>query len=94
MLSFELFQPILLGLIFLTLKFWIEGAVLAGTGLFFIVFVESYASWKTRIPGRKSLTSPITRNSLETFGNAARRYLENNTSTINDNNVPGTNVSR
>jgi hypothetical protein len=82
-------QPILLGLIFLTRQFWIEGGVLIGTGLFVIVFVESYTSWKTRLPGRKSL-SPITRNSLETFTNAARRYIENDTGTINDSSVPGT----
>ena len=83
------FQPILLGLIFLTREFWIEGGVLIGTGLFVVVFVESYTSWKTRLPGRKSL-SPITRNSLETFANTARRYLENDTGTINDSSVPGT----
>ena len=83
------FQPILLGLIFLTRQFWIEGGVLIGTGLFVIVFVESYTSWKTRLPGRKSL-SPITRNSLETLTNAARLYVENDTGTVNDSSVPGT----
>ena len=83
------FQPILLGLIFLTRQFWIEGGVLIGTGWFVIVFVELYTSWKTRLPGRKFL-SPITRNSLETFANAARRYVENDSGTINDSTPPGT----
>jgi calcium permeable stress-gated cation channel len=83
------FQPILLGLIFLTRQFWIEGGVLVGTGFIVIVFVEFYASWKTSLPGRKSL-SPITRNSLETFANATRRYFENDSGTINDSSVPGT----
>ena len=83
------FQPILLGLIFLTRQFWIEGGVLIGSGLFVIVFVESYTSWKTRLPGRKIL-SPITRNSLETFANGAGRYFENDTGTANDSSPPGT----
>ncbi|KAF8807999.1 hypothetical protein BYT27DRAFT_7190091 [Phlegmacium glaucopus] len=83
------FQPILLGLVFLTRQLWIEGGVLIGTGLFVIVFVESYTTWKTRLPGRKFL-SPITRNSLETFANTADRYLQNETSTINDSSAPGT----
>lgn len=83
------FQPILLGLIFLTRQLWILGGVLIATGLFVIVFMESYTSWKTRLPGRKSL-SPITQNSLETFATAAHRYLENDTSTINDSSAPGT----
>ena len=83
------FQPILLGLIFLTRQFWIEGGVLIGTGWFVIVFVELYTSWKTRLPGRKSL-SPITQNSLETFANAERQFVENDTGTINDSSPPGT----
>ena len=83
------FQPILLGLIFLTRQFWIEGGVLIGTGLFVIVFVESYTNWKTRLPGRKCL-SPITQNSLETFANAAHRYVESDTGTINDSSALGT----
>lgn len=83
------FQPILLGLIFLTRQFWIEGGVLIGTGLFVIVFVEAYTSWKTRLPGRKSL-SPITQNSLETFTDTARQNVENDTGTINESSAPGT----
>ncbi|KAJ3721861.1 hypothetical protein C8R42DRAFT_709961 [Lentinula raphanica] len=65
------FQPILLGLIYLSRKVWIEGGVLIGTGLVVIIFVEIYATWKTRLPGRSSL-SPITKDSLATFRNAAR----------------------
>ena len=53
------------------------------------MFVEVYTNWKTRLPGRKSL-SPITRNSLETFADTARRYVENDTGTINDSTPPGT----
>ncbi|KAJ7620563.1 hypothetical protein DFH06DRAFT_67290 [Mycena polygramma] len=65
------FQPILLGLIFLSRTFWIEGGVLCGVGLFVIIFVEAYASAKTRQPGRRSL-SPITRDSLSSFAAAMR----------------------
>ncbi|KAG6842425.1 hypothetical protein C0991_007555 [Blastosporella zonata] len=59
-------QPILLGLIFLSREIWIEGGVLAGTGVAVVIFVEAYTAWKMRLPGRKFL-SPITRNSLDTF---------------------------
>jgi hypothetical protein len=68
------FQPILLGLIFLSRKFWIEGGVLCGTGLFVIVFVEIYVITRTRQPGRGSLPAitrgslpAITRDSLSSF---------------------------
>lgn len=60
------FQPGLLGLIFLSRHFWIEGGFLAGAGLAVIIFVESYTSRKTRLPGRASL-SAITKDSLDTF---------------------------
>ncbi|KAG2022753.1 hypothetical protein CC2G_000479 [Coprinopsis cinerea AmutBmut pab1-1] len=68
------FQPILLGLIFLSREIWIEGGVLVGTGVFVIVFVESYCAWKTRLPGFRSL-SPATRNSVELFMGGADTYL-------------------
>jgi calcium permeable stress-gated cation channel len=42
-----------------------------GAGVGVIVFVEAYSMWKTRLPGRDSL-SPITRDSLRTFGITAR----------------------
>ncbi|KAK7029822.1 MPN domain-containing protein [Favolaschia claudopus] len=64
-------QPILLGLIFLSREFWIEGGVLVGTGVFVIIFVELFAAIKTRQPGRRSL-SPIVKNSLDAFNKAAR----------------------
>ncbi|KAG6851331.1 hypothetical protein H0H93_005729 [Arthromyces matolae] len=63
-------QPLLLGLIFLSREFWIEGGVLAGSSLAVFVFFGTYTSWKMRLPGRRSL-SPITRNSLKTFEKAA-----------------------
>lgn len=65
------FQPILLGLIFLSREFWIEGGVLVGAGVCVIIFVESYASLKTRTHGRKAL-SPITQDSLTNFTNATK----------------------
>ncbi|KAJ6542659.1 hypothetical protein B0H19DRAFT_957413 [Mycena capillaripes] len=65
------FQPILLGLIFLSRKIYIEGGVLCGTGLFVLVFVEVYVITKTRQPGRGSL-SPIARDSLSSFAAAMR----------------------
>ncbi|KAF8918953.1 hypothetical protein CPB85DRAFT_1557866 [Mucidula mucida] len=68
------FQPILLGLIFLANEIWIEGGVLAGTGVGVIIFVEIYTSWKTRQPGRSSL-SAITRDSLATFADTAKRNV-------------------
>ena len=65
------FQPILLGLILLSRNFWIEGGILIGSGVAVIIFVEFYASWKTRLPGQKAL-SAITQNSLHTFAGTAR----------------------
>ncbi|KAJ7619547.1 hypothetical protein FB45DRAFT_931060 [Roridomyces roridus] len=65
------FQPILLGLIFLSREFWIEGGVLIGTGFFVILFVEIYVTLRTRLPGRGSLAA-ITRDSLDSFQAAAK----------------------
>jgi hypothetical protein len=65
------FQPLLLGLILLSRRLWIEAGLLLGTALFVIVFVEAYAHWKTRLPGRGSL-SAITQDSLDNFVAAAR----------------------
>src|SRR5271155_3213779 len=59
-------QPLLLGLILLSRKFWIEGGILLGTAVVVIIFVKSYTTWKTRLPGRKSLR-PIAQDSLRTF---------------------------
>lgn len=65
------FQPLILGLVLLSRELWIEGGVLCGAALFVVVFVESYCAWKTRIPGRRSL-SPVTKDALTTFTRAAR----------------------
>ncbi|KAF5323627.1 hypothetical protein D9611_005517 [Ephemerocybe angulata] len=69
------FQPLLLGLIFLSRRYWIEGGILVGAGVFVIIFVESYCSLKARLPGPRSLT-PITKNSLERFASGADQYLD------------------
>lgn len=65
------FQPLILGLIFLSRRLWIEGGVLCGTAIVVVIFVEAYCRWKTRLPGPKSLNN-ITRDSLDAFGRAAR----------------------
>ncbi|KAI5898056.1 uncharacterized protein SCHCODRAFT_080873 [Schizophyllum commune H4-8] len=65
------FQPILLGLIYLSRELWIEGGILCGVGGAVILFMEGYASWKTRLPGRKSL-SHVTQDSLDRFVEIAR----------------------
>lgn len=65
------FQPILLGLIYLTRRLFIEGGVLIGVGIVALVFVEVYASRKTKLPGRGSL-STVTQNALDVFENSAR----------------------
>ncbi|KAH9835893.1 uncharacterized protein C8Q71DRAFT_870275, partial [Rhodofomes roseus] len=64
-------QPLVLGLIFLSRDLWIEGGILCGFAAFTLIFVESYAAWRIRLPGRRSL-SPITQDSLETFTRTAR----------------------
>ncbi|KAJ7353567.1 hypothetical protein DFH08DRAFT_956621 [Mycena albidolilacea] len=64
-------QPILLGLIFLSREFWIEGGVRCDTGIFVVIFVEIYVITKTRQPGRGSL-SQITRDSLDAFRRTMR----------------------
>ena len=64
-------QPILLGLILLTRKLWIEGGVLVGAGLFTLIFVEVYTRLKERSPGRSAL-NPVSQHALESFGKAAK----------------------
>jgi hypothetical protein len=56
---------------------WIEGGILAGVGVAVIVFVESYTNWKTKLPGKKSL-SAITQDSLDTFASTARPFSRRN----------------
>ncbi|KXN88932.1 hypothetical protein AN958_06803 [Leucoagaricus sp. SymC.cos] len=82
-------QPILLGLVYLSRKIWIEGAVLAGTGAAVILFVEIYATMRLRLPGRGSLSS-ITKDSLDHFASAADHYLvENVEGTTNGSSTRG-----
>lgn len=64
-------QPLVLGLILLSRRLWIEAGALLGTSLVVALFVELFCSLKMREPGVRSL-SPMTRNSLETFRTAAR----------------------
>jgi len=73
------FQPILLGLLFLTRRLWIEGGVLIGVGFLCILLVEAYGAWKLRLPGRNSL-STVTQNSLDTFEERARPGGQRDTS--------------
>ncbi len=83
------FQPILLGLIFLDRRIWIEGGILAGTGVVIILFVEIYTTMRLRLPGRRSL-SPITRDSLDHFASAADRYrVDESEGTTNDSITRG-----
>ncbi|KAI0375116.1 hypothetical protein BV20DRAFT_960185 [Pilatotrama ljubarskyi] len=64
------FQPLLLGLIFLSRRLWVEGGILCGAALFVVLVVESFCSWRTSRPGLASL-SPITVDSLATFQQTA-----------------------
>lgn len=65
------FQPILLGLILLTRRLFVEGGVLIGVGVAGIVLVELYVAWKSRLPGRKSLNA-VTLNALQKFEDRAK----------------------
>ena len=65
------FQPLVLGLVFLTRRLWIEGGILVGTAFFVVLVVETFCNWRTKLPGRSSL-SPITQNSLKTFEQSAK----------------------
>ncbi|KAI0639520.1 hypothetical protein C8Q77DRAFT_1043851 [Trametes polyzona] len=65
------FQPLLLGLIFLSRRIWIEGGILCGAAFLVVLIVESFCSWRTRLPGRRAL-SPIAQDSLATFERTAR----------------------
>ncbi|KAI0328490.1 hypothetical protein GY45DRAFT_1355089 [Cubamyces sp. BRFM 1775] len=64
------FQPLLLGLIFLSRRLWIEGGVLCGAAFLTVLIVESFCNWRTSLPGRRSL-SPITLDCLATFEQTA-----------------------
>ncbi|KAI0073700.1 hypothetical protein K474DRAFT_1666269 [Panus rudis PR-1116 ss-1] len=69
-------QPLILGLILLSRRLWIEGGILCGTAFLVAVFVEIYCSWKMRVPGRRSLSN-VTRESLDTFMRVARPTASN-----------------
>ncbi|CDO75477.1 hypothetical protein BN946_scf184935.g13 [Trametes cinnabarina] len=64
------FQPLILGLIFLSRRLWIEGGVLCGAAFLVSVIAESFCEWRMGLPGRRSL-SPITLDSLATFERSA-----------------------
>ena len=71
-------QPLLLGLIFLSRRLWIEGGVLCGTAVFVVGFVEAYCRRRTRASGGATTTTTtaqlgvVTRDSLATFARTAR----------------------
>ena len=50
----------------MTRRLFIEGGILVGLGAFSILLVEAFAHWKTRLPGRKSL-STVTLTALDKF---------------------------
>ncbi|KAG7099739.1 hypothetical protein E1B28_001554 [Marasmius oreades] len=62
-------QPLLVGLIFLSRRLWIEGGVLAGVAVFVVIFIEIFTS--IRMSDRKTLSN-ITKDSVETFFSTAR----------------------
>ncbi|KAI0825014.1 hypothetical protein BC628DRAFT_1339042 [Trametes gibbosa] len=63
-------QPLLLGLVFLSRQIWIEGGILCGAAVLVVIIVESFCTWRTRLPGRRSLSS-LTLDSLATFEQTA-----------------------
>lgn len=65
------FQPILLGLIFLSRRLWTEGGILIGFGVAVIIAVELYAYWKTKQPSRNTL-SAVTLDSIDRFEERAK----------------------
>ncbi|KAK2461512.1 hypothetical protein APHAL10511_005975 [Amanita phalloides] len=87
-------QPILLGLIFLTRKLWIEGCALLGVAVIVVLFVEVYTSRKTRIK-RRNVLSPIVQDSLNRFQETAtdtgRTYLDGR-ETTGDTSGQGTRI--
>ncbi|KAF9270732.1 hypothetical protein L218DRAFT_952811 [Marasmius fiardii PR-910] len=62
-------QPLLVGLIFLSRRLWIEGGVLAGTAVFVVIFIETFT--RIRMSERKNLSN-ITKDSVWTFVSTAR----------------------
>ena len=64
-------QPLIVGLILLSRKLWIEGGILCGAAFLVAVAVEASCAWRTRQPGKRSL-SVVAQNSLDTSAGAAR----------------------
>lgn len=69
------FQPILLGLIFMTRHIFIEGGILVGVGAVTIVATETYTSWKMSVPGMASLNN-VTQAALDIFEETATFGLQ------------------
>ncbi|EKM61349.1 uncharacterized protein PHACADRAFT_84832 [Phanerochaete carnosa HHB-10118-sp] len=65
------FQPLILGLILLSRELWIEGGILCGTALLVVLVAEGFCAWRTRLPGKRSL-SVVAQDSLGTFAQAAK----------------------
>jgi hypothetical protein len=80
------FQPLLLGLILLSRKFWAEGGALVGVAVALIIFVEVYTGLKSRQPGRSSL-SAITRDCLDTFADTAKDRGRHSKNGIDDESM-------
>ena len=86
------FQSILLGLIYLTRRLFIEGGILVGVGVFAIFLVEIYTNYKMKLPGRKSLHEE-THQALQVFeetAHAKRRIIDEEESSgqLNVNSRP------
>jgi hypothetical protein len=77
------FHPILLGLILLSRRFWIEGSILITSGVVVILIVEFYTNAKTRLPGRQYL-SRATQDSLQRFENGTPQQTYDDNDTLHD----------
>lgn len=72
-------QPLLLGLVLLSRRLWIEGGILSGTALVVAGIVEVYTMHKTRLASLQALPES-TQESLRVF----RRALESDNRTDTD----------
>ena len=73
-------QPILLGLILLSRRLFVEGGISTGVGVVSILAIEIYAHYKTKQPGKNSLSSATLR-ALDIF---EEQTTEKNTTTAKD----------
>ncbi|KAF9229033.1 hypothetical protein BS17DRAFT_688271 [Gyrodon lividus] len=69
--SILMLQPLLLGLILLSRRLWIEGGILSGFSLVILLVVELFTASKTRTRSSRSL-EPATQESLKAFSETAR----------------------